>query len=1015
MKLDCIRFCNINSLKGKHEISFKNDPLASAGLFAITGPTGSGKSTILDVISLALYNYVPRLGKISRSNIEKMGSIVTHFTKEAWAEIEYTSKGKQYRSRWSIVINKNGNFNDYEMDIIELPEERSLGLKKSQIPDKNTEIIGLNIDQFMKSIMLSQGDFSKFLQAKKEDRTKLLEEITGTHIYRQLGKLAYEKVREKNNEIDQLRSQFEIINVLDEEGLSALDQQISHLKKDITKLESKKKQNDELLKILDNQIKIAAQEKQISDRKIRIESIKKSFEASALELENHNRAKEYEVDIESYTQLTKEIAYYEKSILSEKQNIESAKTQKIEALEQARLFTNNQEINDKEFYNTLIDFQKTINEFDSQLNALTIQGKDLRATIAANSSKGKTELIRSFKDIKKSEDALSLINQKLDENTNNSTDIEVLQSEWKQLVERSSIISDYKKLYSQKEDLRNQIEVENKWVEQHQNKYKKYIEDLRICQKKSHDIDMSIIDISKRLDQAKEEAKLEDHRELLEDGKPCPLCGAIHHPYSLDQKLTAIGTITLELDKAKDEKIQIEQEEHQSKENKLRLEVLLKNKIEDVTTFKINKIKIKENLELYTRKHSWILQIADETWDETLVQYESQIAKLNKSIEYSQEFKQLEQFKELFLQMQKITTQYQKINLERNTLYKGKELIAEVDAIQNKYTGALVNIKTGEESLKNSSENLESSKNKRENHISALQVLVKEFKFDETHEVLSLLLSNHNYKRITLERDKILAEESALDTLTIEWTKNSSSLQETIHSLSKESKQKIQESDSLTLSAENANWNTTLQTNHQEIGICKEKYEANNLAIEKRKKLGDQISQLMDGNKTWILLNQLIGDGTGKKFSNYAQNLTLMHLLTRANARLESLSDRYLLTFKPDLDDLLVIDTYQGDTMRAVKTLSGGETFLISLALALSLSDFASQNVQLQSLFIDEGFGTLDQETLDMAMSTLEKLQHNSGKQIGIISHVESLKERINVQIKVNKNARGYSDIEIIS
>jgi len=172
---------------------------------------------------------------------------------------------------------------------------------------------------------------------------------------------------------------------------------------------------------------------------------------------------------------------------------------------------------------------------------------------------------------------------------------------------------------------------------------------------------------------------------------------------------------------------------------------------------------------------------------------------------------------------------------------------------------------------------------------------------------------------------------------------------------------------------------------------------------------------MTEANKTWILLNQLIGDGTGKKFSNYAQNLTLMHLLTRTNARLESLTDRYLLTFKPEQEDLLVIDTYQGDTMRAVKTLSGGETFLISLALALSLSDFASQNVQLQSLFIDEGFGTLDQETLDMAMNTLEKLQYNSGKRIGIISHVESLKERIHTQIKVLKNARGYSDIEISS
>ena len=171
---------------------------------------------------------------------------------------------------------------------------------------------------------------------------------------------------------------------------------------------------------------------------------------------------------------------------------------------------------------------------------------------------------------------------------------------------------------------------------------------------------------------------------------------------------------------------------------------------------------------------------------------------------------------------------------------------------------------------------------------------------------------------------------------------------------------------------------------------------------------------MLDENKTWIILNDLIGDAKGKKFSNYAQDLALVHLLVRANARLSTLSDRYLLSFKPNEESLLVIDKYQGDTIRAVTTLSGGETFLLSLALALSLSDFASQKVKLESLFIHEGFGTLDQETLDVAMSTLEKLQHESGKRIGIISHVESLKERINTQIVVRKDAKGYSEIEVI-
>ena len=175
-----------------------------------------------------------------------------------------------------------------------------------------------------------------------------------------------------------------------------------------------------------------------------------------------------------------------------------------------------------------------------------------------------------------------------------------------------------------------------------------------------------------------------------------------------------------------------------------------------------------------------------------------------------------------------------------------------------------------------------------------------------------------------------------------------------------------------------------------------------------------ELDALRKANRKYEFLNNFIGDSKGSRFSNYAQALTLSRLLALANARLQDMNDRYLLEHELDGDDLLVIDQYQGNSRRAVKTLSGGESFIISLALALSLSDLASRNVRLESLFIDEGFGTLDPETLDMALSTLEKLQNDSGKTIGVISHVESLKERIHTQIKVKKSTHGYSELEIV-
>ncbi|HMP92870.1 MAG TPA: SbcC/MukB-like Walker B domain-containing protein, partial [Phnomibacter sp.] len=164
----------------------------------------------------------------------------------------------------------------------------------------------------------------------------------------------------------------------------------------------------------------------------------------------------------------------------------------------------------------------------------------------------------------------------------------------------------------------------------------------------------------------------------------------------------------------------------------------------------------------------------------------------------------------------------------------------------------------------------------------------------------------------------------------------------------------------------------------------------------------------------WHNLNQLIGSASGDKFSNFAQGLTLQHLVLLANQRLHSFNNRYTLTkSQTDNLDIEITDGWQADISRPIASLSGGETFLVSLALALALSDLASNKVQIQSLFIDEGFGTLDAETLEVAMDALEGLR-SSGKSIGVISHVEAMKERIATQIQVNKGPGGYSRIEVV-
>ena len=164
-------------------------------------------------------------------------------------------------------------------------------------------------------------------------------------------------------------------------------------------------------------------------------------------------------------------------------------------------------------------------------------------------------------------------------------------------------------------------------------------------------------------------------------------------------------------------------------------------------------------------------------------------------------------------------------------------------------------------------------------------------------------------------------------------------------------------------------------------------------------------------------LADLIGDAKGDKFNSIVQRITLRHLFNMTNERLSTLMDRYQVELGSGKheDEIWVIDTYMGDERRVIDSVSGGERFVISLAMALSLSDLASNNVKLDSVFIDEGFGSLSPDDLDSAISMLERMQVENEKTVGIISHVESLKERISTQIVVEKLQNGESTISLKS
>ncbi|OLF78572.1 exonuclease SbcC [Alteromonas sp. W12] len=210
----------------------------------------------------------------------------------------------------------------------------------------------------------------------------------------------------------------------------------------------------------------------------------------------------------------------------------------------------------------------------------------------------------------------------------------------------------------------------------------------------------------------------------------------------------------------------------------------------------------------------------------------------------------------------------------------------------------------------------------------------------------------------------------------------------------------------------------TQQAQHRDtllssLGQIEQQLSANNQAREKQQQLVDEMAAFEAYYDDITYLHSLIGSASGDKFRRFAQGLTLDNLVQLANQQLDKLHGRYQLMRKENEGlGLSVLDTWQGDVVRDTKTLSGGESFLVSLALALALSDLVSHKTSIDSLFLDEGFGTLDAETLDVALDALDNL-NASGKMIGVISHIEAMKERIPTQLKVIKrNGVGLSALE---
>ncbi len=205
-----------------------------------------------------------------------------------------------------------------------------------------------------------------------------------------------------------------------------------------------------------------------------------------------------------------------------------------------------------------------------------------------------------------------------------------------------------------------------------------------------------------------------------------------------------------------------------------------------------------------------------------------------------------------------------------------------------------------------------------------------------------------------------------------------------------------------------------LRTLAEQRDELKLKLEVHQRNLAKQQQFAEQIQQIQTEEHRWNKISSLMGDATGKKFRDLAQQYNLDILIEYANQQLAMLSQRYTLKRLENSLSLAIVDHDMDGETRSVSSLSGGESFLTALALSLAIASMASGTTKIESLFIDEGFGTLDASSLHMVMNALDQLQHQ-GRKVVLISHIQEMHERIPVQIQVNPMGAGASTIQVVS
>ena len=1130
MKFQKLTIHNIASIEDA-VIDFEAQPLADSEVFLITGKTGAGKSTILDAICLALYADTPRLDGTKMQGDTRDGEkavkiddprqLMRRNTGEAFVSLTFVgSNNVHYEATWSVSRARKkvtGNMQSKDWQLKNLDSDYTL-TKDKEIEAEIHAAIGLDFNQFCRTTMLAQGEFTRFLNSKDDEKAEILEKITGVDVYSKIGAKVFEVTGQKKQTWEEAQRLVEGTRTLSDEeitekqeALSFLDNQYKEIKagsdKDVQKRDWLKK-DGELTKSLNDateDLRIASEVIQGEDFKQKEQTVKDwnatidarlwmtEVKKASSTLESQKKA--LKKLSETYSELSGGHKYAENEVgkieadIKEIEAFFSAEADKVCVYENAQTIVGH--------LNTIDDGREAIKKnqtaIESLQKKLTEELTPVFEKAKEDTKNAKDAFEQEEAEVKAKEDAVTALN----------------------LPELREKRDAAKELLGKITTAKERIETLTSAKTQHEATRKNLAEQkLALDEKISNSaaMDAPIHDAKIKMNVRKEDLDKQSDtvnkfastlRTKLQVGDICPVCRQeIKSALPQEEELAAlVGGLKEAYNEAEkehknlvDAKVKLDAEiKTESKAYEHNIKAF--NEDESVANAELKALEACkacgiEKLESTTLS---ALSTLEESTSKTLGELNTKIKdgetqgtevkNLQKALETKRKNvetlaakvpeadAEMAECKSRIITADAIVsskkTEVEKAMQKASELIAGewqidwkkspKEFATVLTAFARAYNDKVKKKQTLAGNLEAAKANVENVRNVLDNILSAMPSwndnepgeIVKVENLLTKANTLNTSVATAFSKLNTAEESQdvnqtnlngFLAEHPELHMERLEelnaYTSNDISRenesQKTAHEAVVAKRTLFDNAEKLiaehqTKKPELVEDDTLEALNERIEGIEKQLAEIgeNKGAInqelktdkENKERLGALIKEAEDRKavyQKWSRLNQLIGNSTGSTFRKIAQSYVLTSLIHSANSYMKTLTNRYTLKVTPGTFVISLEDAYQGFVSRAASTISGGESFLVSLSLALALSDIGQQ-LQVDTLFIDEGFGTLSGEPLQKAVETLRSLHTKAGRHVGIISHVEELQERIPVQIQVNQEGNNSSsNIKIV-